>query len=608
MVQLLINDVVYPTKYQDSISIDRTASDPVPTFKVKLQDDPSRISISELMDCVIIDEAQLPNPAHNLLLNPLLSPYTTNWIQQSTSGGTYTAVNPGVTLAVSNISANFGLLQTTQPGLIAVGLPYCFSAYITVNVTLHNCQWFVQINYLDGNQNVLSSQLSVGTASGRQAILTSQSGGAPAGAVYAQANFGIMPLVNGNNSGSITVTVTQLEPMSFASGNAYVLAYPTPDCNGSQVNCRLLPDGTCVRQARLFGGVVTKADAGEYVGNLRKWNVQVAGYGWMLQKQLLNQSWSNQRDSAIITQIVATYFAKYFTTNHVVQGALLDTFGYQYNGTARDAFDALAGNANYFYWVDDYRDIWYQAPGFSAAQFGLSDTPDFITTFPYFGYNLSLDGTQLGNATLVTGATNISAIEYDAQSIGYYNEKTNGQGTFWRLVNDTTITTTASAQQRAIAENSQFNYARKIVTLTCNQILQPGLTVQLTSLTDDLASTPFLAQKTTLTIKGISNSLTPVYECACELGDYNPDLVNITVKMLRQQSKTTNSIGTPVIGLMVTEQMHATEQVHVTTIPQAGSTYGLGIYGTSTYAATIPGEPPTTYGVGTYGDANHGYL
>jgi hypothetical protein len=606
MVQLLINDVAYPTKYQDSISIDRTASDPVPTFKFRLQDDPSRITISELMECVILDEAQIPFPAHNLLLNPLLDPYTTTWVQQSTSGGTYTALNPGVTLAVSNVSAVFGLLQTTQPGLITVGLPYCFSVTVTINGTLTNCQWFVQISYLDSSQNVLGSQSVSGTVSGRQAVLGLD--GAPAGAVYAQVSFGIAPSINGNNSGSITVTTAQLEPMSFATGNLYVLAYPTPACNSSQTNCRLLPDGTCARQARLFGGVVTKADAGGYVGSLRKWDVQVSGYGWMLQKQLLNQSWTNLRDSAIIEQIIATYFARYFTTNHVMQGALLDTFGYQYNGTARDAFDALAGNANYFYWVDDYRDIWYQAPGCSTAQFGLSDTPDNSSTFPYFNYKSSTDGTQLGNATLVTGATNISAIEYDAQSIGYYNQKTNGQGTFWRLVNDTTITTTAGAQQRAIAENTQFNYARKIVTLTINQILQPGLTVQLTSLQDAFDGTPLLVQKATLCIKGIGNTLAPVYECACELGDYNPDLVNITVKMLRQQSKTTNSIGTPVVGLMVTEQMHATESIAITVIPQAGSVYGAGIYGTSTYAISISGEPPTTYGTGTYGDPGHGYL
>src|SRR5258708_14237506 len=117
----------------------------------------------------------------------------------------------------------------------------------------------------------------------------------------------------GTHSGAIPFTQPQLEPMCFTSGN-YRLTYPTPWCASGQSNCFVMPDGTTVRQLRLFGGEVTKATAGSYVVNNRIWSATASGYAWPLQKQQLNDSWTAIAQSAIISAMWKKNFPTTFTT------------------------------------------------------------------------------------------------------------------------------------------------------------------------------------------------------------------------------------------------------------------------------------------------------
>jgi hypothetical protein len=604
-VQLLISDIYYPTIRQETINIDRTANDPIPTFKITIQDDPSQLSISELQEVIFIDSSQIANPTHNLLQNPLISPYTTNWTATTATGGSFNNLTPGVQLVASNAANTFGLAQSTQNGLVIAGHSYMYSCYVQTS-TLTGLSAYMSLSFLTANGTNLGTQtLTIGTSTANTRY--SLSGTAPNGCATIQIAFGLLQN-NSTNSGSASFTSVQLEPMTFTSGLNQI-TYPSPFCANGQANCTLMPDGTTIRQYRLFGGYVTKATAGKYVGPNRQWQLTVSGYAWLLQKQLLNNSWSNTADNTIINNIVTTYFPNQFSTAQVVKGATLNVFGYTYNGTARDAFDALAANANFYYYVDPYRVIWYQPPGYNLLSFMLSDKPDNVTSYPYYDYSLDIDGTQLGNATLVVGASGISAVEYDAQSIGYYNQITNGSGIFWRTVNDSTITTTAAAQQRAIAENTQYNYARKIAKLTTNQLMIPGYTVLFSSVTDGIYEAKFLVQRATLVLMGFQSLDTPIYECQCEIGAWNPDLINITVKMLRKQLVNANNIGTPVQGLMATESMTFVDNIVVTTVVSSPATYNMGVYGVSTYGSSVPGIPSTQYGAAsaTYGNTSVGY-
>lgn len=600
MVQLLIQDVHYPTIRQESISIDQTANDPIPTFTILLQDDPSSIALSELLEVIFIDESALANPTHNLLLNPVVSPYTTSWTALTATGGTFTNLTPGVRFTAANATGTFGLAQNTQNGLVVAGQQYMLSLTIATG-TLTNCLAYYALSFLDVTGAVLG-QLSATVGSGTSATRFSLAGTAPTGTTALQVGYGIEQS-SATNSGTVEVSSVQLEPMSFTAGT-YQLFYPTPFCANGQTGCFVLPDGTAIRQSRLFGGLITKATAGHYIGNNRQWTIQVSGFAWLLQKQLLNSTWTNHTDAYMLGQIVSIYFPKSFSTAGIATGATLDAFGYTYNGTARDAADALANNATFFYTVDAYRTILYQPPGYNTLAFQLSDAPDNVVSFPFYDYSRDIDATQLGNATLVTGAAGISAVEYDAQSIGYYNQITNGQGTFWRTVNDSTITTTAAAQRRAIAENATYNYARTIVHLSTNQLMQVGYTVLFSSVTDGIFEEKMLIQKSTLTLLGFQSLQVPTYQCTCDLGGYNPDGTTITVRLLRKQQVSVNSIGTPIIGLMVTEELTYVDQIVVTQVVGSPATYGTGIYGTSVYAFAVPGVPTTTYGVGTYGGTN----
>jgi hypothetical protein len=602
-VRLLINDVFYPTIRQETINIDRTANDPIPTFKIVLQDDPSQIALSELQEVIFIDAGQISNPTHNLLKNPVINPYTTSWTQTTTSGGTFTQASPGVVIAATNVAVTFGLSQITQNGLIVPGQWYMVSCNVQTSI-LSQLNACINVTYLNQSGSTIETNpLFIGTTITNS--LYSFATQAPSGAVTAQISLGIVPTTS-TNSGTATFKNIQFEPMCFQYGNTQ-MSYPTPFCANGQTNCTLMPDGTTIRQYRLFGGYITKATAGRYIGNNRQWTVTVSGYAWLVQKQILNNTYSNKTDAFIIKDIVSHYFPNQFNVSQVGVGATLDTFGYTYNGTARDAFDALAANSNFYIYIGPYREIIYQAPGYNQLGFLLSDNPDNVTSYPYDSYSLDIDGTQLGNACLVTGATNISAIEYDPQSIGYYNQKTNGQGIFWRTVSDSTIPTTAAARQRAIAEISQYNYARQIVHLTTNQLMVPGYTVLFSSATDDLYEVPFLIQKSTLVLQGFKSLEVPFYQCQCDLGAFNPDMVNITVKLLRKQLTNSNSVGTPVLGLMVTESTTFTDSIQARPNTGTSATYGMGIYGTSVYAFAVPSVPSTLYGTGRYGDATHGY-
>jgi hypothetical protein len=603
-VQMLIADVWYPRIRQETITVDRTANDPIPTFKVSIQDDPSNITISELEEVIFIDSGQISNPTHNLLRNPTLTPFSSNWFTTTTaSGSTFTQAVPGVQLSASNIPSAFGVNQITQNGLIVGGQSYMLSCFIQTT-TLTGVVAALTISWLNATGGVITSQV-VGAPTSTSNTRYGFSMAAPANATNAQVSLTLQPTAS-VNSGSATFTNVQFEPMSFAGGNMQ-MQYPTPVAVTGQPNCVVLPDATTIRQYRLFGGLITKATAGAYIGNNRQWALQVSGYAWLLQKQQLNNTYTNHTDAYIIGNIVTTYFPNQFSTAQVATGATLDNFAYAYNGTARDAFDALAANSNFYYYVDPYRSIIYQPPGYNQLSFMLSDKPDNVASYPYYSYSLDIDGTQIGNACIVTGATGISAIEYDAQSIGYYNLKTNHSGIFWRTVNDSTITTTAAARQRAIAENTQYNYARNIAHLTTNQLIIPGYTVLFSSATDDLYEEPMLIQKATLILKGFRGIGLPTYEFQCDLGSFNPDFVNITVKLLRKQLVTTSSVGTPVIGLMVTESMTFVDSVQVKQVTAVPSTYGVGVYGVSAYAFAIPSIPVTQYNVGTYGDPTKGY-
>ncbi len=620
-VLLLINDVWYPTIRQESIKIDRTANDPIPVFTFNLQDDPSHIPLTELAEVVFIDAGQVPYPTHNLLSNPAMNPYTSAWAYTAHSGVTPSQqAGGGIVLTFANAASGgiVQLSQTTQGGDIVAGQSYMVSVQVAPSGTPVNVQASLVVNLLSATGAVVSSvsttvPANAGTyvprvfggtvlygassVTGGQAILPVT---VPQGVVSLQVQL-VGTALSSTNSGGIIFSQAQLEPMCFTTGN-YQLSYPTPWCAAGQTNCFVMPDGTTVRQLRLFGGLITKATAGTYIGANRQWAVTANGYAWLLQKQLLNDSWTNTNDSDIISGIVTKYFPTTFSTAQVATGNQYQgSLAYTYNGYARDAFDALAQASGYIYYADAYRTIWYQPPGYNILPFELSDRPDNVTSFAYYAYSSDTDATQMGNAIYVTGAQGVAAIVIDAQSVGTYNQQMSGAGTFWRTVNDSSIADNQTAISRGQGEASQYNYARPILHLSTNQFMIPGYTVFVTSVPDGLVRQSFIVQKASLTLSGFSGLFTSVYECQCDLGAFNPDLIHVTSKIMRRQVKSTtggqspqksvygpSAAVVPVIDVMATETINYRDSMTITI----------------TSSSPIPGIPTAAYGTAqaTYGN------
>lgn len=607
-VFLTINDVLYPTILQETINIARTANDPIPTFTFTLQDDPSHIPLSELAEVVFLDAGQIPNPTHNLLSNPAMNPYNTNWTYTSHAGVTpSTNGGGGLALAFSNASngASVKLSQTTQNGEIVAGQQYMASVQVQGTSTPTNVFATLQVNFLDQNGNFVSSASTAGPTppSGTTTQYTLQVS-VPTGIYYLQMQL-IGTTSSATNSGNIIFTQAQLEPMTFATGRNFQLSYPTPWCASGQTNCFVLPDGTCVRQFRLFGGLITKATAGAHIGLNRQWSVTVSGYAWLLQKQILNDSWTAQTDSSIINSFVTKYFNNVFSTANVAStNSFSNTLSYQYNGTGRDLFDALQTNSGYIYGSDPYWTLFYQPPGYNSLNFELSDTPDGIVSFPYYGYSRDIDATQLGNNIYVTGATGLAAIVIDAQSVATYaNKLTTATGAFWRQVNNSALNSAQACIDAGIGEASEYGYARPIVHLSTNQFMVPGYTIYLTSRTDSLTRASFLIQKVTLVLVGFQSLGYATYECQCDLGAFNPELTNILSAILRLQTSTTTGTAsasyygpvtapTPSIGLMATETINFYDSIVVAV---TSTTPIMGIptaqYGTAqaTYGSNLVG-------------------
>lgn len=606
-VFLTIDDVWYPTILEETINIDRTATDPIPTFTFTLQDDPSQIALTELSEVLFIDTGQIPNPAHNLLLNPAINPYTTSWSYTGHAGVTAaTAGGGGLLLTFSNAGSGSSvtLAQTSLPGGVTPGQNYMASVTVQGGSSPTNVYASLIVNVLDPAQNQLASFSSVGpTPPSTTATVYSLAVLAPPNAAFLQVQC-VATTTSSTNSGAITFSQAQLEPMVFTAG-AHALTYPTPWCASGQTNCLVLPDGTSIRQLRLFGGIVTKATAGAHVGPNRQWQVTVSGYAWLLQKQLLNDSWTTTADSSILSAIVTKYFPTTFSTGQVLSNSgIALTLSYTYNGTARDAFDAAASASNYLLYVDAYRTIWYQPAGYNTLPFQLSDTPDELTSFEYYNYTRDLDATQLGNAIYVSGSQGVAATVFDAASIGYYGQILNNQGIFWRSVSDSSLGDNNSAIQRGIGEAMQYNYARPIIHLTTNQFMIPGYTVLFTSRTDGFVQQVFLVQKATLVLTGFKALGLAIYEFQCDLGAFNPDLSHVISKIMRRdvtlaaQQTTQSYYGpvsapTPAIDVIASDRLGWRESVQVTV----------------TSTTPIAGTPKTWYGTAgaVYGSNLVGY-
>src|SRR5579871_1037587 len=130
------------------------------------------------------------------------------------------------------------------------------------------------------------------------------------------------------------------------------------------------------------------------------------------------------------------------------------------------------------------------------------------------------------NTAPANGAAIVITYTYEANvivraramdSIAYFNGRI-----FDSKINDTTLNSLLAADQRGLAELVQYSMPRTLVSLTTQQPLFAGESVQFTSAFDNMSKVPLLVQRSELTTRGNG-----INEWTCDLGAYNPDLVAI---------------------------------------------------------------------------------
>ena len=588
---------------------------------------------------ILADEEQNLNPAHNLLLAPTLPSNDTAKYFSNNGSSAPINFNPngntnGYQVSCSNSTVGIAFIcQNTQRFLVYPGVKYMFSIYENIATGFSGASAVMKMDFLDNSSSVIAG---AGVADYHTStfgtVRVSVSATAPSNAVAIQVCFGVQ--VNSTtNSGSVTYYTAQLEPMTFTTGRQYRLTYPTPDCNVTQANCYQLPDGTTVRQNRVFSGRIHKTVA-TYNGYVsRDWQVECAHLDDILDTTFVNKTYSNMYDSDIIADIITTYFSYYISggislrlisTINTIQGKLISDSVTFKDRTVKEVLNELSDNAGFIWFLDNYADLHFCPQSYAQASWAIVTDPgiaDGITTFYVAEWQFTSDFMIKGNRTKVTGGkyyspfitepfngnastttfylqnqpvivqtvsvggtsqkcgvngvttlgsggytavydkaskfvqfstapasgtnnisitysyeTNVEVLEEDQSSVMMYGRA------FDRKVDDSTLITSYTASQRAIAENNDNAYPRNSIQFNTRNYLGIGSNILVTSPKDDVYNTPFTVQSVDAALLG--NNIA-VYTVVA--GSFSPDLVDFLKHMRKTQIQSDASAGQPLV-------------------------------------------------------------
>jgi hypothetical protein len=329
------------------------------------------------------------------------------------------------TLTFSNQAVGSDARYQNAPSYYAIaGQKYCLSATMNVTTLFTNSYAFLQILFLDVSGSTLGTFTSAHiTAAGASRSFVT--GTAPANTATIQAVFG-GTTTNTTNSGVATFTALQLEPMWFTATPApnvtagYVAQYPTPICDFLQPDSCTVIDGTAVRFDRAFAGFVDNAKS-TYNGPNRIWDGECTSLaGYLETDVLINRTYTGTSDAQIIhnhlhstTHLIAKQppdisvnGPDYANANIVVAlpGQVIDSTVYN-DATPREMLNDLQGYSGYIFGVDNYNNVFYTPQLYNKAPYGFSLSPDNVTTFSMYDYELKIDGSQIRNCIHVSGGT-----------------------------------------------------------------------------------------------------------------------------------------------------------------------------------------------------------
>jgi hypothetical protein len=417
---VVVDGKFQPTVPYDTIQIAATLADALPRVDFDIWDQGGQMFFDVDQEVIVWNENAPPinggatpsPPSQNYLINPQWAFGAANWNDASLGHITYPATN--AVLSFGNIAVfSYYIWQTTLKGYAHPGVQYMLSVY-ALEASLVNGNAFIAIQFQDAANNVLGSTtyntFTPTTSNTRYNV----SATAPANTMFIVAQVG-GNATNSTNSGTITFSSVQLEPMWFVTER---ISYPTPDLNTSQVSVYLLPDNTCSRYARFFAGFIDDVQW-EWDGKLKIWHISCAGAQAILENGLINGVYTAQYDDQILSSVVNTYFntvialtaPNNFAPSPVVRGVLMDDQNYTDN-TFREVVNGLTDSSGYMGYMDPYYRLFYNPSFYNVASFALSDTiwPASVygagsygvgpygvassSTSPYYDYSGEKDATQ----------------------------------------------------------------------------------------------------------------------------------------------------------------------------------------------------------------------
>lgn len=159
-----------------------------------------------------------------------------------------------------------------------------------------------------------------------------------------------------------------------------------------------LADSTIVFAGYIIG--VNISAKGDMPGTV---NVRCVDYTWLLDRNLVHQTYEDMTDKEIIESIVATYCPGLdITTNNVIEGVTIDQISFNYvqpSQALRKICDLTGRN-----WYIDYeKDIHYFELSENPAPFDIDSSND-----EYIDLRINKDSSQLKNRVYVRGGTKLS--------------------------------------------------------------------------------------------------------------------------------------------------------------------------------------------------------
>ena len=157
---------------------------------------------------------------------------------------------------------------------------------------------------------------------------------------------------------------------------------------------------------RYFAGFISNIKK-DISGITRIYHCQCQDYTILLTKTLVNEVYVGQTDAFILNDLFTKYLPEIDATTYVATGNTHDKITFN-RATLREVINILSRESGLDFYIDYNKNLHYFTKETNLAPFGLSDSPDNSTTYPYGKLSYERDFTSPINRVTVIGGYYLS--------------------------------------------------------------------------------------------------------------------------------------------------------------------------------------------------------